>query len=210
MAKRFSFVVADPHAIVRLGVIAALRAVGGQPIETDNGREAVRLAVRHRAHLAILDVPLPRLNGIDAMHQIIESTSTRVMLLTECNDDAMFNRAMFYGVHGYLSKASPVSLLAVAARCLLSGQNWFDAAAKLYIARHAHVPKQRPLPLTDREIEVLQLIGSGWANKTVASELGMSEKTVATHRDSLMKILGCHNAADLTRYAIRTGLISAR
>lgn len=214
LPKAFSVLVADQYSVTRAGVKAMLAREKCKVFEADNGRDAVRLAVKHRPHIAVLDITMPHLDGLLAAHQIITAgTGTRVLLLTAKNDDWTIERAMHFRIHGYLCKTTPIEKLTEAIRTLRSGLTWFDATVQSHFSRYAHIPGyalRDPLPLTEREIEILTLIAGGNQNKEIAGELGLSEKTVDRHRQNLMQKLNIHDIAGLTRYAMRAGIVETR
>lgn len=213
--KGFTVLVADQHSVTRAGVKAILcRERGCKVVEASDGREAVKMAMKHKPQVAIMGINMPRLNGLEAANQILTSRcGTRVLMLTAARDDFSIERAMWIGVHGYLCKTSPVDLLPEAVRALRAGQQWFEPLVQNHLARHAHIPGYRrrdPLQLTSREIEILQLVAEGYSNKDIGTELEISEKTVDKHRQNLMDKLNIRDTAGLTRYAMQAGIIEPK
>lgn len=208
---------AEDHQIVREGLRKLLE---GEPDievvgEVFTGRRAVEMVRELRPDVVVMDIAMPRLNGLEATSQIRQfSPETRVLMLSAHSDDAYIERAVELGAAGFLIKQSSVHVLKDAIREAHKGNIFYSPE----IARHLH--NRRPeskgrnhqkdgkFPcLTPREAEVLQLVAEGKANKQVAAELGISIKTVEKHRDHLMRKLDIHDTAGLTRYAISAGII---
>lgn len=210
---------AEDHQIVREGLRKLLegerdiRVVG----EAVSGREAVDMVRKLRPAVAVMDIAMPLLNGLEATSQIrLISPETRVLILSAHSDDAYVERAMALGAAGFLIKQSSVDALKDAIREVHKGNVFYSPE----VARHLHSrhPESKaresgkagkPPELTPREAEVLQLVAEGKANKQVAAELGISIKTVEKHRDHLMRKLAIHDTAGLTRYAISAGIIES-
>jgi DNA-binding NarL/FixJ family response regulator len=203
---------ADDHPVVREGLRALLEGHGLTVVgEASNGREAVELARTTRADVAILDIGMPELNGLDALRAIRrEAPQLRVVLLTIHDDDAYVIEGRRLGALGFVLKSEAGSELLTAVREAAAGRSYLsprlsadmvDAVAAGMEPVGAH--------LTDREREVLQLISEGRTTKEVATTLGISVKTAGTHRTNIMRKLGVHETAGLVRYAIRHGLIQA-
>ena len=214
MPKSFTFVVADPHPIVRLGVISVLRKLGGKAIEAQDGAEAVRLTARHKPALAILEIFLDRCSGFVAANQIIHGkTATRVLMFTEDSSAQQLERAAAVGVHGYLGKdqPEPTALLGKAVTELLQGRTWFDERVAKHMEQYSRIPGYpRKEALSEREMEVFYLIVTSHSNKEVSEQLEMSVKTVEAHRANLMRKLGENDLAGLTRVAAKTGYLKTR
>ena len=185
--------------------------------EAQDGRQAVALAIDLRPDVILMDIAMPRLNGLEATRQLRKVLpGTRVLILSAHNDDAYVKDAIASGAVGFLLKQSSAHDVCEAIRIAHLGKNYFSPSITRRLNRlHAPVqgradfPHKKPTLLTRREAEVLQLIAEGKANKETASELGISIKTVEKHRGHLMEKLDIHDTAGLTRYAIATGVIES-
>lgn len=210
---------AEDHLIVREGLRKLLdteddfKVVG----EAVSGRQAVDMVRKLQPAVVVMDIAMPRLNGLEATRQILQAApDTRILILSAHSDDAYVERAMTLGAAGYLIKQTSVHTLKEAIRAVHKGKTFFSPEVsrrinKLHpeqLDRKGHAPKKNAV-LTKRESEVLQLVAEGMANKQVAAELGISIKTVEKHRDHLMRKLDIHDTAGLTRYAISIGIIES-
>jgi two-component system, NarL family, response regulator NreC len=208
---------ADDHSIVRKGLRAILE--GEQDIsvvaEAANGREAVRLCEQFRPNIAIVDIGMPQLNGIDATAQIRKvSPATQIMILSMHTDETYILRALSCGAKAYVLKDAAEDEILPATRALLKGKSYFSAAiAKTLAEDYVRYLRQRGLEdsydlLTDREKQVLQMLAEGRANKEVANLLGLSVTTIETHRTNLMQKLDLHSTAEIVLYAVRKRIIN--
>lgn len=209
--------IADDHGIVREGLRLQLeRSEGFQVVaEAADGREAVRLAEEHKPHVAILDITMPGLNGIDAAAQILRrEPSTGIILLSMHSDETYVVRALGVGVRGYLLKETANSDLARAVTSVAEGKPFFSPdIAKTLLDDYVRQLQQRGLQdsydlLTEREKEILQLLAEGKSNKDVAAILELSPYTVETHRTRLMQKLNLHSSAEIVLYAVRKKIIA--
>jgi DNA-binding NarL/FixJ family response regulator len=211
-----TIVLADDHGIVRRGLRALieeqpdLRVVG----EGENGRDAVTLCTELRPEIAVLDVGMPLLNGIEAASQISKSNpATRIIILSMHADETYVLRSLNAGAKGYLLKDSAEDDLVRAIRTVLTGRSYFSPAiADLLLEDYMQYLRQRNIEdsydrLTSREREVLQMLAEGQSNKEVAAILDLSLSTVDTHRTNLMSKLNLHNTAELVLYAVRKKII---
>lgn len=201
---------ADDHLIVRQGVKALLERAGFEVVaEASNGRDAVRLARDHRPDVAVLDIGMPLLNGLDAVREILDaSPRTSPVVLTMHTEDPYVIEALRAGVRGYVLKSQAAADLVRAIEEVTRGSTYLSpgvtgAVVHAYLAT-AGVP---PDPLTLREREVLQLVAEGKTTKEIAHLLGVSAKTVESHRARVMRKLQVHETASLVRYAVRRGLV---
>ncbi len=209
--------VADDHAIVREGIVSLLRAEPDLLVvgEAADGKEAVQTAERLHPQVAVLDVSMPRLNGLTAAYQIRRALpDTAIIVLTVYNDQAYVTQALGAGVRGYVLKQAVAPELAQAIRAVHRGEVYLSAEiANLtpwYCKDARSIGNDQDGPfddLTVREVEVLQLIAEGLGNKEVAQELQVSVKTIETHRTRLMSKLDIHDTAGLVRYAIRKKIV---
>jgi len=209
---------AEDHTIVREGFRLLLEAERDIEIlcEADTGRTAVDLAIRHRPDVVFMDIAMPQLNGLEAARQILQvQPDARILILSAHEDDAYLEQALAIGVTGYLVKQTSANMLTTAIRAIANGKTFFSPSISLRLSQYEKneggntARRKRGSGLTSREIEVLQLIAEGMANKQIAVELGISIKTVEKHRQSLMDKLNVHDTAGLTRHAIAAGIIES-
>ncbi len=200
---------ADDHRLVREGLRALLEREPGFEViaEAGDGRAAVELVAELRPEIVLLDLAMPGVNGLEALEGIRQaSPKTKVLLLSMFADEEYILRAAWGGAAGYLLKDSPVDELLEAIRAAGSGRFYLSRRiADERLDRLISRGTKRGL-LTPREREVLALIARGLKNSEIAQELGLSPKTVSTHRASLMAKLGLHTKAGLTGYALLKGL----
>jgi DNA-binding NarL/FixJ family response regulator len=216
-AKRITVLLAEDHTVVREGLRKLLQAESDIEVvgEAGTGRQAVQLTRTLQPEVVVMDIAMPGLNGLEATRQILHGLpGARILILSAHSDDAYVERAMELGAAGYLIKQTSARYLSEAIRAIRQGHTFFSpAVATRYHKRHAVPPDRKGRPespphgLSSRETEVLQLIAEGAANKQIATELGISIKTVEKHRDHLMRKLDIHDTAGLTRYAIAAGII---
>lgn len=216
--KPITVLLAEDHEVVRDGLRALLETETDIELvgEAETGRQAVQLVQELRPDVVVMDIAMPLLNGLEATRQILAAApATRILILSAHSDDAYVERALELGAAGYLIKQTPFLVLAKAIRQARKGYTYLSPPLeKRRHDREEHPDrgatgrrKQRAVRLTSREIEVLQLIAEGKANKQTADELGISIKTVEKHRQHLMRKLDIHDTAGLTRYAIAEGII---
>lgn len=207
---------ADDHALVRAGIHALLDGMDGVSVvaETSDGREAVALARVHRPDIALMDISMKELNGIDAGVQIrAERPETRVLILSMHASQEFVQRALKSGVSGYLVKDSAPLELRTAIEALMRGEVYLSPRISRQVvsglAERAGGAGEAPLEsLTARQREILQMLAEGKSTKAMAFLLEVSIKTVETHRASLMDRLGIHDLAGLVIYAARHKLVS--
>ena len=217
--RRITVLLAEDHEIVREGLRTLLEAEGDIAVvgEAETGRQAVALARKLRPAVVVMDIAMPRLNGLEATRQILKAVpTTKVLILSAHSDDAYVEQVIAMGATGYLIKQTSARVLSRAIRAVRAGRAYFSPAiAKRFDQRNQKAPphagqlKRQIARLTSREAEVLQRIAEGAANKQIAAGLGISIKTVEKHRDHLMQKLNIHDTAGLTRYAISAGIIES-
>jgi DNA-binding NarL/FixJ family response regulator len=203
-------VLADDHRMFREGVRALLEREGLQVVgEASTGQQAVQLVESHRPDLAVLDVGMPLLNGLNAAREIRRvSPATQTVLLTMHDEEAFVLEALRAGVKGYVLKVQAADDLVRAVKEVSGGAVYLSPGISAAVV-DAYV-NQASLDtdaLSPRESEVLQLVAEGKTSKEIASLLGVSAKTAESHRGRLMEKLDIHDTAGLVRYAIRKGLI---
>ena len=202
---------ADDHAVVRQGLRALLEREGFEVVaEACDGQEAIRLCERYLPEVAVLDVTMPLLNGIDAAREITKSHKTRVVLLTMHTEDHLVLDSLRSGVTGYVLKTRAADELIQALRAVVRGEMYLTQSISRTIVQAFLTKTEIPQsPISDRERQVLQLVAEGKTTKEIASLLGISVKTAESHRSNIMEKLNIHDTAGLVRYAIRNGIIES-
>ena len=214
--KRITVLLAEDHQIVREGFRSLLKHERDIEVvgEAETGREAVALVKKLCPAVVVMDIAMPRLNGLEATRQIRRDfPDTKVLILSAHGDDAYVEQVAALGAAGFLLKQTSSHDLAAAIREVQKGNTFFTPS----ISKRVKVRRQKSLDrgekggnrLSPRELEVLQLIAEGKPNKQVAAELGVSFKTVDKHRQHLMSKLDIHDVTGLTRYAIAEGIIES-
>jgi DNA-binding NarL/FixJ family response regulator len=211
--KKLRILVADDHELVRCGIRGLLRARRGWTVvgEAMNGREAVEKANRLKPDVAILDISMPDLDGLQATRRIRKAVpSTKVIVLTMHDSDQMVRRALDAGALGYVLKSDLATQLIKAVKDVFAGKQFLtprisDIVLKgfLEIGNEVHTTGYPQAGPTPREVEVIRLLAEGKANKEIAVRLGITIRTVETHRAKIMLKLGLHSLAELIHYAIR-------
>jgi DNA-binding NarL/FixJ family response regulator len=217
--KRITVLLAEDHTIVREGFRRLLATEEDLEVigEAQTGREAVELTRTLRPDVVVMDIAMPLLNGLEATRQILKALpAAKVIMLSAHSDDAYVEGATTSGARGFLLKQTSADNLSDAIREVHKGNTFFSPAVAKRLHERDHpsprrtgLLKPRHAGLSSREVEVLQLIAEGKANKETAAELGISTKTVEKHRESLMSKLDIHDTAGLTRYAISAGIIES-
>ena len=217
--KKITVLLAEDHMVVREGFRKMLELENDIEIvgEAEDGRQAIALAKKLRPAVVLMDIAMPRLNGLEATRQVLKAVpATKVLMLSAHSDDAYVEDATASGAVGFLLKQTSSHVVCEAIREVQKGKMFFSPT----VARRRHQlegksldragkPLPRNVRLSSREMEVLQLIAEGKANKETAAELGISMKTVEKHREKLMSKLDIHDTAGLTRYAIGAGIIES-
>ena len=207
---------ADDHSIVRRGMRSLLETEQSVQVvaEAADGLEALRLCEEHQPDLLILDVAMPKLNGIDVAARAQKmQPPPRAIMLSMYLDESYVMRAINAGARGYLLKDATDEDLLPAIRAVAAGKSFYSPAVSDVLAEeYMHQLQERGLTdsydlLTDREKEVLQLLAEGRSNKEVAAQLDVGVSTVETHRANLMQKLNLHSTADIVLYAMRKRLI---
>jgi DNA-binding NarL/FixJ family response regulator len=207
---------ADDHGIVRRGMKVLLGGVPDLEVvgEAADGLEAVRLCEEHRPDLVILDIGMPRLNGIDVAAQAMKMRpAPQVIMLSMHADESYILRSLSAGARAYLLKDATDDDLLPAVRAVTAGRCFFSpAVARVLVEDYVRQLQERGLDdsyhlLTEREKEVLHLLAEGRSNKEVATLLNIGVSTIETHRANLMQKLNLHNTAEIVLYAVRKRLI---
>lgn len=217
MNQSIRILIADDHEIYREGLRSVLAGKSDWVIcaEAANGRQAVAQAAELQPDVAVLDFSMPELNGLETARQIRKaSPNTEILMLTMHNSDRLAHEAISAGAKGFILKSDAKRHLIAAVEALSRRQTFFTSEVCSLLLRGYLAPENHPatenalaVGLTQREREIVQLIAEGKTTKEVARTLGLSEKTVETHRSNLMRKLDMHSVVDLVRYAIRNQLI---
>ncbi len=204
--------IADDHGIVRSGLRmllerqADIRVVG----EAEDGVEALGVAQSERPDVAVLDVSMPRMTGIQAAREIgAYSPETRVVLLSMHDDERYLLEGLKAGARGYVLKQAADADLIEAVRAVAAGKRFFSGEGREELVRDWDDGRDDEDPLTPREQQVVKLIAEANTNKQIAETLHLAEKTVESHRANLLRKLGMRDRVELVRYAIRRGLTEA-
>lgn len=209
---RIRVLIADDHTLVRAGIRSLLEKLPGILVvaEASEGGEVLPLVTKHQPHVVLMDIAMPKLNGLDATRQLTDlHPRVRVVILSIYSDEEYVYQALRAGASGYLLKGASIEELDLAIRSAARGETFLSPQVSRplideYIRRtRASHPGEI---LSTRQRQVLQLIAEGKTMKQVALELGISVKTVETHRAQLMDRLNIHDVAGLVRYAIKMGL----
>jgi DNA-binding NarL/FixJ family response regulator len=208
--------IADDHTLVRAGIRALLQGLEGVEVvaEAGDGREAMALALVHRPHVLVTDIAMPHVSGLELAARVArELPGARVIILSMYGNEEYASRALQAGAAGYLLKDSGLAELELAVRAVARGETYLSPAVSKhviadYLRRTGGAPPESG-SLTPRQRQVLRLIAEGKTTKAIARLLGVSVKTVETHRAQLMDRLDIHDVAGLVRHAIRIGLVEA-
>jgi DNA-binding NarL/FixJ family response regulator len=207
MPDKISVVLVDDHALVRRGFRRLLEDAPDIEVlgEASDGREAVKMVRELQPNVVLMDCALPGASGLTATREILEALpDTRVLMLSMHSEDTWVRKALDTGASGYVLKNADDLNLVEAVRSVAAGDVVLDPS----LERPSNLKGEREHGLTERELEILQLIVEGKSNKEIATDLDLSTNTVAVHRANMMRALGIHNTAELVSYAIRTGLVN--
>jgi DNA-binding NarL/FixJ family response regulator len=209
--KKIQLLVADDHAILRDGIVSLL---GSDPefqvvCTAANGYEVLELLNKHAVDVCLLDINMPELDGIETVRLIRQRKfDTKIIMLTTYNDREIISELVHIGVAGYLLKNSDKEELAEAIRKVMKGRHYFsEEVEKVILEGLTEKKTSEVIPLTEREMEVVQLLAREYTNEKIASELHISYRTVETHRKNIMQKTRAHNLAGLIRFAISKGIV---
>jgi DNA-binding NarL/FixJ family response regulator len=209
--------IADDHKLMRDGLRALIEKESDMQVigEAEDGKTTVRLAHQTKPHIVVMDVSMPDLNGIDATRKIVSANpNIKVVALSGHTNQRFVREMLAAGACAYIHKHTAYDELMRAIRVVLKGKKYLSPEVACGVmdayVELSHPTNGKPVfgVLTDREREVLQMMTEGRSTKEVAGNLGVSIKTVETHRHNLMGKLGLHSVAELTKYAIREGITS--
>ena len=212
-----NILLADDHELILSGLKAILDTEPDWKVVglARNGREAVQMTKKLHPHVAVLDISMPELNGIEATRQIRRvSPSTEVLILTMHNSEGIVSEALEAGAKGFILKTDTNRLLKIAVESTAAHKPFFTSNASDVILQGFLFPSAKPganehyQRLSPREREVVQLLAEGHSSKEVAAKLGVSVKTIESHRSNIMRKLNLHSVTQLVRYAIRNEMIA--
>ena len=206
--------IAEDHAIVRAGLKALIATEPGLEVigDVSNGLEAVAQARALRPDVILMDLSMPHMDGINATREIkSEHPGARILVLTSFIEDDKVFAAIKAGALGYLLKESSPDDLLRGIRAVHRGESWLHPAIAAKLIRDLQAPQNAPLkePLTERELEIIKLVAQGLANKEIANQLEIAERTVRTHVSNILEKLHLANRTQATLYAIKKGLTAS-
>jgi DNA-binding NarL/FixJ family response regulator len=207
MEKKIKVLLVDDHSLVRRGFRRMLEDEADMEVvgEAGTGEESIKLAKELRPNVVVMDCALPGMNGLQATRKIIEdSPNTAVLMLSMHTEGTWVHQAIEAGAKGYVLKDALDLELGSAVRKVAAGETVFDPK----VVQRSALKGERTSALTQRELEVLQMIVDGKSNKEIATALDLSANTIAVHRANIMNTLGIHKTAELVVYAIRAGLVN--
>ena len=207
MEKKITVLLVDDHRLVRRGFRRMLEDESDMEVvgEAGNGEDSIKLAKELHPQVVVMDCALPGMNGLQATRQIIEdSPHTAVLMLSMHTEGTWVRQAIEAGAKGYVLKNAMDLELGSAIRKVAAGETVFDPQ----VEQRTVLKGERSAALTQRELEVLQMIVDGKSNKEIAVALDLSANTIAVHRANIMNSLGIHKTAELVVYAIRAGLVN--
>jgi two-component system response regulator NreC len=225
--NEITIMLVDDHDVVRTGLKTFLETQGGLKViaEADSGEDAIQLAKLHHPDVVVMDITMPRMDGLEATRQIkLTCPAVRVLALTIHADEQYFFEMMAAGADGYVTKQVAAEELVEAIRAVAAGLVYLQPALASWLLKdYRRLLLQAPPPspaqvestgegleaLSRRELQVLECVAQGMTSVQIGEVLGISPKTVARHRERIMGKLNMHSGAELVRFAIRTGLIDA-
>lgn len=202
-----NIIIADDHTMFRQGLVNLLHSVQHITIlaECNNGTEALQQILNLKPDVAVLDISMPGMTGTEIVQQLAaEKNATRILLLTMHDDPDMCDRTFAVGASGFVLKGDAFDELVNAIQEVAAGNRAISHSLRQFYSDSSAL---RPAPLSKREIQILTMIANGCTNRVIASELNISIKTVESHRENIIGKLDVHSAVEMTRYAIKVGLI---
>jgi DNA-binding NarL/FixJ family response regulator len=206
---------ADDHALVRAGIRSLLEKLAGIKVvaEAGNGLQALNLVAEHHPQVVLMDIAMPELNGLEATRRMAEEfPEVPVIILSIYSDEEHVYQALRAGASGYLLKDAAIQELEMAIRAVAHGETYLSPPISKpvimdYVRRTNARPGSSSERLSPRQTQILKLLADGNSTKQIALALGISSKTVETHRTALMERIGVRDIAGLVRYALKSGLI---
>lgn len=219
--KKIRLLIADDHTLIRSGIARLLQSYTDLVVvgEAEDGIEAVDLVKKHQPDVVVIDLSMPRMNGIEATKVIRERfPQTKVLVLTMHESDEYIFQILQSGAGGYILKNSGKEELAAAIHAVARGEKFFsprvsEIMVESYLNKEAGRHRQSgsdDVPLTKREKEILTLVARGFTNQEIADRLFISPRTVDTHRTNMMQKLNIHDVATLVRFAVEHGFVSPK
>lgn len=212
-------VVADDHELVRRGIRALLEAQKGWKVagEARGGREAIEMVKKVKPDIAIVDITMPDMDGLEVTRRIRDfARQTQILILTMHESDQMVRRVLEMGARGYVLKSDMAAHLVQAVKDLASGKVSLTPKVSAIVLEgflkggESKQPENSHVRPTPREIEIIRLLAEGKSNKEIAAELGITLRTVETHRAHIMMKMGLHSLPELIHYAIRDKIITTQ
>ena len=207
-----SILIVDDHPAFRLVIKThLLQLLGTQEVlEADNGQSAMEMARQFAPDLTILDLDIPRINGLDVLPRLKSAhPGMRVLILSSHDAITFVSRAMRAGAQGFVSKSQDVKEIMRSVEAVLSGYSVFPVAPSASASAHAVVEERKLELLSDKELVILQMLAKGMSNKTIGDALFISNKTVSSHKTRLMNKVGVDTLVDLVDFARRCGIIAS-
>lgn len=206
---KIRIVIADDHPVVLGGISKALRDQGDFKIvgEASNGEEAVELCEKHRPELALVDLSMPDISGLEAMRRIREISPETLLAVISMHNEVEYVRSVFqFGINGFIHKNEPLTEYPKILKTILDGKTYISPEVSHHMVSLLNVHKEEKSILSNREKEVLQYIALGMTSKEIGEKLTLSQRTIDTHRTNMMRKLGIQNKAGLIRYALTNNL----
>ncbi len=215
MSGEVRVLLAEDHALVRAGIRSLLSESDGVEgvAEASDGRKALALMAKHEVDVALLDISMPEMNGLEAATRIARDfPNTRVIIVSMYASEEYVHQALVSGATGYILKDAGPEELEIAVRAVARGESYLSpAVSRQLVSGYVQAAGGKPRgaeELSVRQRQVLKLLAEGYSNKEIARKLNVGLRTVETHREQLMEKLDIHEITGLVRYAIRVGLIS--
>lgn len=210
--------IAEDHTLVRTGIKLIIEQMTDYEVvaEASDGAQAVELAIKLQPQIVLMDIAMPRLNGLEATARILrDCENTKIIILSMHANEQYVLRALQAGAGGYLLKKSATEEIALAFQAVMNNETYLsppiaDVVVRDMLLKRENQPERTQFEsLTTREREIIQLVAEGLTNQEIADHLSLSVHTVRTHRGNLMEKLGLHSQSEVTRYAIQVGIIQA-